>query len=188
MLVNINKTNFGKEDILNQVYMLFDEVNDVEAKNICEWIISANHAPMEERPDVLTLFINSGGGSINAAWAIIDCMRGSSIPVRTIGLGGIASAGVLIFMAGEKGMRFLTEHTSVMTHQFGWGTIGKYHELMSSTVEYTNIQKRLLDFMSKCTGLTKEDVQTKLMPSSDVWLTAKEALSLGICDAVKSLK
>src|SRR5574344_1834410 len=58
--------------------------------------------------DHLTLIINSPGGDLNSAFAIIDCMKGSALPVHTIGLGLIASCGILTFMSGEKGHRILT--------------------------------------------------------------------------------
>lgn len=32
----------------------------------------------------------------------------------------IASCGVLLMMAGEKGHRYLTQNTSVMSHQYSW--------------------------------------------------------------------
>lgn len=188
MLTGINKFNFGAPQVPAHVYCLYNDINDEEAKGIAEWILSANSLAPEETPEVLNLFINSPGGSLTAAWAIIDMMKGSHIPVRTIGIGQIASAGLLIFMSGQKGYRILTENTSIMSHQFGWGSIGKFHELMSTTVEFGNTQTRLLKHISKCTGLTQKEVEEKLMPASDVWLIAAEAVKLGIADKVSTLK
>jgi ATP-dependent protease ClpP protease subunit len=39
----------------------------------------------------------------------------------------------------------------------------------------------------KCTGLDEPSIREKLLPPQDVWLSAKEALKLGICDQVKDL-
>lgn len=184
----MNKLNFGTKDVNAAIYCLYDEVNDSEAKNITEWILAANFMPNDERPDVLNLIINSPGGSLTAAWAIVDMMRGSAIPIRTIGLGQIASAGLLIFISGDKGFRSLTDNTSIMSHQFGWMNSGKQHELIATTVEYGNTHNRLLRHMCKCTGLNKDEVIKKLMPANDVWLTADQALKLGLCDSITSLK
>jgi ATP-dependent protease ClpP protease subunit len=38
---------------------------------------------------------------MSAAFALIDVIRGSAIPVHTIGLGVIASAGLLTFISGK---------------------------------------------------------------------------------------
>lgn len=188
MLGNINKFNFGQTDVVSQVYCLYNEVDDVEAKNITEWILSANHMPPEQQPDVLNLFINSPGGSVTAAWAIIDMMRGSSIPVRTVGIGQIASCGLLIFTSGEKGFRIVTENTSILSHIWSSGTGGTKHDLLASTVEWNNTHNRLVKHLSKCTGLSATDVNSKLMPTNDVWLTAAEAVKLGLADKVANLR
>ena len=77
-------------------------------KPIIQWIIEKNLLPAKLRPKELTLIINSPGGSVHAAFALIDTMKGSSIPVKTVGLGLIASCGVLTFMSGAKGKRIIT--------------------------------------------------------------------------------
>jgi len=35
-----------------------------------------------------------------------------------------------------------------------------------------------------CTGLGREEIRTNLLPAQDVWLSASEALALGICDDI----
>lgn len=188
MLSKLNLSSFGKPDVLANFYCLYGEVGLEHAQGISEWILQSNLAPVEEQPDILNLFVCSPGGDLNYAWAIIDLIRGSHIPVRIVGLGQIASAGLLIFMSGQKGSRILTDNTSVMSHQFGWGSIGKHHELVAIQSEYTNTHSRLVNHIVKCTGLSKDEVDKKLMPASDVYLTAKDAVKLGIADKVSSLK
>lgn len=123
------------------------------------------------------------------AWAIIDVINGSSIPVRTIGIGMLASAGLLISMSGQRGYRIITENCSIMSHQFAAGSEGgKYHEIKSSNVEYNNIHKRLIKHIGKCTGLSSEVIESELMPPSDVWLLPAQAVKLGLADKVSNLK
>mgnify|MGYP000205656661 FL=1 len=165
---------------------MFGGVDDDVAQNAISWILEANYA--DEPPEDLTMLINSEGGSLSAAFAIIDMMRGSSIPIRTIGLGQISSAGLLIFMSGEKGQRVLTENTSIMSHQYFWGAMGKNHELIAVRKEQDLTQKRLLKHINLCTGLSEKRINKDLMPPHDVYLTGEEALNLGICDLVKTLK
>lgn len=132
--------------------------------------------------------ICSDGGSVSDAFALIDVMRASSIPIKTVGLGSIASCGLLIFMAGTKGHRILTPNTSILSHQYSWGSDGKAHELFSITKEFNLTQARMLEHYKECTGLTEEEIKVTLLPPSDVWLTAEEALALGICDYISDLK
>lgn len=162
-----------------------DNISQESCKDVIEWIIQANFA--EDKPEALNLMICSPGGSLSAAYALIDVMRGSSIPVNTIGIGEIASAGLLIFLAGTKGKRVLTPNTSILSHQYSWGSIGKHHELMAATKEMDLISKRLLASYKKYTKLSEAEIKELLLPSHDVWLDSKDALKYGICDVVKDL-
>lgn len=169
-------------------FLMYGEIDTVIAQQFAEWILTNNLAAPEERPDTLTVFVNSIGGDLNAAWSIIDFMRGSSIPVITVGVGIISSCGILIFMGGQKGNRLITDNTSILSHQFSWGNYGKHHELMAINKEYTNVQNRLMNYIQKCTDLSLEDIERKMMPPSDTWFTAEEAVTLGVADRVYSLK
>ena len=166
-------------------FLLMEEISLASAKNVVEWIFEANFA--EERPEVLNLLITSPGGDLNAAFAVIDTMRGSAIPVRTIGLGQIASAGLMIFIAGEKGQRILTPNTSILSHQYSWGAFGKEHELFATVKEFDLTTKKMTQHYKKCTGLTEAKIREVLLPPQDIWLSPAEAKKLGICDDVKEL-
>lgn len=188
MLLKLNESSFQNKHPTQQFYMLFGDVDLANAKEIAQWIMEANFMP-EERPDVLNLVINSPGGDLNAAFAIIDVMRGSHIPVRTIGLGQIASAGLMIFIAGHKKMRVLTQNTSIMSHVFSWGSSGKEHELFAAVKEFDLTSQRMVDHYKKCTKLkTDKDVRKYLLPQQDVFLGADEAIKFGLCDEIATLK
>ena len=92
------------------IMVLMDEINHETVKPVIEWILHENHVRKKKHKELL-LMICSDGGSIAEAFALIDVMRSSKIPVKTVGLGSIASCGLLIFMAGAKGRRVLTPNT-----------------------------------------------------------------------------
>jgi ATP-dependent Clp protease protease subunit len=163
-----------------------EEVTLSTSKNAVEWIFEANFA--EERPEMMNMIITSPGGDLNAAFALVDAMRGSSIPIRTIGLGQVASAGLMIFIAGTNGQRILTPNTSILSHQYSWGAFGKEHELFAQIKEFDLTTKRMIAHYKKCTGLKEEQIREYLLPPQDIWLSALEAKKLGICDDVKDLK
>ena len=83
------------------IYLLMDEISESSCKEAISFIISKNL--IKPYPKYLQLVINSGGGDLQSAFALIDTMKGSAIPVRTVGLGCVASAAVLIFISGVKG-------------------------------------------------------------------------------------
>jgi ATP-dependent Clp protease protease subunit len=182
----LEKLNLQLKDSGQQsIYMLMDEITTSSCKEAINWIFECNFA---EKPlDKLSLIICSPGGDLNAAFALIDVMKGSAIPVTTIGLGQIASAGLLIFIAGEQGKRVLTPNTSILSHQYTWGSFGKEHELFAQVKEFDLTTKRLIAHYKKCTKLSEDEIRSTLLPPQDVWLSAVEAKKLGICDHVKDL-
>ena len=162
-----------------------EDISLSSAKGVVEWIFEANFA--DERPELLNLIICSPGGDLNAAFAVIDVMRGSAIPVRTIGLGQIASAGLMMFIAGAKGHRLLTPNTSILSHQYSWGAFGKEHELFATVKEFDLTTKKMIEHYKKCSGLPEKKIREVLLPPQDMWLSPQEAKKLGLCDDVKDL-
>jgi len=167
----------------NGMYVLMGEVDDENIKPIIEWILHENFVSKKKRKELL-LMICSEGGDVSAAFALIDVMRSSNIPVKTVGLGQIASAGLLIFIAGAKGRRILTPNTSILSHQFSWGSDGKAHELFATIKEFDLTQKRMVALYKESTGLDEEEIKKTLLPPHDVWLTAEEAIGFNICDHI----
>ena len=169
------------------MYVFMGEVAEDTVKPIIEWILVENHVVKKKKKELL-LMICSDGGSMENAFALIDVMKSSSIPVKTVGLGSIASSGLLIFLAGTKGRRVLTPNTSILSHQYSWGSDGKHHELWAVTKEFGLAHQRMVQHYQESTGLDEETIKTKLLPANDVYLSAEEALALGICDYISDLK
>ena len=186
------KSMSGKEERIvpspedKGVYLFMSEVSQETCKDLISFILTKSWS--SPRPKSLQIIINSPGGDLSAAFAVIDIMKGCPIPVHTTGLGQIASAGFMIFIAGEKGHRTLTPNTSIMSHQFSWGSWGKEHELVAVGKEFELTTERMLSHYKKCTGLNEKQIRQYLLPATDVWLGAREAKKLGICDSVKDIK
>jgi ATP-dependent Clp protease, protease subunit len=169
------------------MYVFMDEVSSESIKPIIEWILVENHVAKKKKKELL-LMICSDGGSMEDAFALIDVMKASSVPIKTVGLGSVASSGLLIFLAGAPGRRILTPNTSILSHQYSWGSDGKHHELFAITKEFGLAQTRMVRHYQETTGLDEETIKTKLLPPNDVYLSADEALELGICDFISDLK
>lgn len=180
-----NESSNDLED--HNIHLFMDDVDSKSVRPAIEFIMQKNLLPNNKRPKHLTLIINSPGGDLNAAFALIDIMRGSKIPVRTVGLGEISSCGLLIFMSGEKGKRIITPNTSILSHQYSWGSHGKEHELFARVREFELTSARLMSHYKKCTGLDEKTIKKILLPAEDVWLDAKQAVKYGIADEVKEI-
>jgi ATP-dependent protease ClpP protease subunit len=130
------------------------------------------------------MVISSVGGAVNDAFAIIDTMRAINIPVHTYGLGQIYSCGLLIFMAGEQGSRFLFKNTSILSHQWSGFDEGKEHELKAAQTERKLVNARMLRHYELSTGMSKADILEKLLPAGDVYLSPKQAVDFHLADKI----
>jgi len=169
------------------MYVFMEPVSPESVKPVIEWIMVENYVRKKKAKELL-LLICSEGGDLQAAFALIDVMRRSDIPVKTVGLGQIASAGLCIFIAGAEGRRVLTPNTSILSHQYSWASDGKAHELFAQVKEYELTFKRMLELYKTSTGLDDKAIRKYLLPPEDVWLSAEEALRLKICDSVSEFK
>ena len=169
------------------MWVLMGEIDDDTVKPVIEWLLHENYVSKKRRKELL-LMICSEGGDVGKAFALIDTMRSSQIAIKTVGLGQVASAGLLIFLAGTPGRRVLTPNTSILSHQFSWGSDGKAHELFATMKEFDLTQKRMLQHYRDCTRLSEEEIRTALLPPHDVWLSAEEALALNICDSISQVE
>lgn len=164
------------------IFLLSDEIDDSNCDAAIRFILEAN---LNGKHDHLTLIVNSPGGYVTSGFALIDVMEGSTIPVHTVGLGQIASMGLNIFIAGEKGHRTLTPNTLVMSHQWAGGHWGKEHELIAQQKSDELVTKQIIKHYMKHTRLSEQNIRKYLLPAHDVFLTAQEAKKFNICDVVK---
>jgi ATP-dependent Clp protease, protease subunit len=179
-------TDYSQQLHENGMYVFMGEVTDENLRPVIEWILHENYISKKKRKELL-LMICSEGGDMGAAFALIDVMHSSRIPIKTVGLGIVASAGLLIFISGTPGRRLLTPNTSILSHQFSWSSEGKAHELFATMREFELTQQRMLAHYRLCTGLSDEEIRQHLLPASDVWLSAVEAMGLNVCDHISDL-
>ena len=166
----------------NGILMLVDKFDQEKIMPLVAAIYEYNLMPEELQPDQLTLIINSPGGSVHSAFHLIDAMMMSEIPVVTIGKGLVASCGVLTIMAGDR--RLLTHNTSVMSHQFSWGSKGKEHELQAIIKEFDLAGDRMIEHYKKCTKKSESYIRKNLLHPTDEWLTPEECKKHGLIDEI----
>jgi ATP-dependent Clp protease protease subunit len=166
-------------------YMLFEEVNNVSALKVCDFIIRANML-IKNPETTLTLFVNTPGGSVFDGWSIVDVMGTSRLGIQTVGMGKIISMGVPIFVAGTKGKRILTPNSTIMAHTFSAGLYGKSHELIAARKVHDRIDQQFVQHFVRNTKMTEKQVRDILIGTTDTWLEPKECLKYGICDEIHS--
>ena len=116
----------------NGVLHMDKDFNQENCMPLVKMIMEYNLTPEKDAPKVIHLYINSPGGYVDSCMHLIDIVKQSRIPVYTYGMGSIASCGVMLMMAGQKGHRYLTQNTAVMSHEFSGGTRGQYHDMLDA--------------------------------------------------------
>jgi ATP-dependent Clp protease, protease subunit len=170
----------GVELLKNSIHYLSGDITEENISETIRWIIYENLQKNHNK--ILTLYISSLGGDLYSALGLIDIMKNSTVPIRTLGVGPVMSAAFLIFVSGTKGERYAGKNASFMCHQYSDSPEGKHHDLRATMKEGDNLNARMVEILKDATGLTASQVKSKLLPATDVYLTSQEAINLGAAD------
>ena len=166
----------------NSIHFLTGEITEDNINQCIKWLIFENLDKAKQK--TLTLYVNSTGGDLYQAFALIDVMNSSNHPIRTIGVGSIMSAAFLIFASGTQGERYIAANTGIMCHQFSDSQEGKYHDIKAQAKENELCNARMVDILKAATNLPTAKVKAKLLPASDVYMTAQELIDYNVADQV----
>lgn len=152
--------------------------DDVANLIIAQLLFLASESEKEE----IKLYINSPGGVVTSALAILDTMHYVKPKVSTVCVGQAASAAALLLAGGEKGRRFALPNSRVMIHQPHGGMEGQATDIQIHAEEMLKIKDKLNEIMAKITGKSKKQVE--LDTERDRFLSASEARTYGLIDKV----
>lgn len=164
------------------VYFLSGDITEESINECIKWITYENLIALPKANKILTLYINSQGGELYQAFALIDIIKSSKLKIRTIGIGQVMSAGFLIFVSGTKGERYIAKNTGIMCHQLSTGFEDKYHDVKAAMKENDYCASRMVDILRDATGKGVSIIKNKLLPPTDVWMTAEELIEFGAAD------
>ena len=163
----------------DRIVFLGSEINDSTANNIvAQLLFLAADDPDKD----ISLYINSPGGSVTAAFAVYDTMQFIKPEVRTICTGLAASAASLLLLAGQKGKRLALPHSEIMIHQPLGGAQGQATDIEISARRILKIKDQLNSLYAEKTGQSLEKIRNDM--ERDYFLSAEEAKIYGIVDDV----
>ena len=140
----------------------------------------------EEKKRPIDFYISTYGGSADDMFAIYDVMRQvrEETEIHTIGMGKVMSAGVLILAAGTKGARKIGKYCRVMIHSVIAGSHGSLPNLANEMEAIQKIHEDYIEALVSETKMTEEDIKNMLERKVNVYLSAEEAVELGIADII----
>lgn len=135
-----------------------------------------------EDPDRdINIYINSGGGSITAGFAMHDTMRHLSCDVATIAMGMTGSMATFVLASGTKGKRYALPNATVHFHPAAGYGLGGYAPDIEIHVRYIlDLQERGNRLMAKYSGQSYETIVNDFQ--RDRFFTAEEARTYGLID------
>jgi ATP-dependent Clp protease protease subunit len=184
----IEQTNYGERSydifsrLLNdRIIMLNEPVSSTSASLIVAQMLFLESA--DSKKDI-QFYINSPGGSVTDAFAIMDTMNYIRCDVSTICIGMAASAAALLLVAGTKDKRYALQNSEILIHQpsISGGLQGQATDIKIHSDWMDKTKKKLHSFISELTGQALEKVEKDM--ERDYYMTAEDAKNYGIIDSI----
>ena len=134
----------------------------------------------------IEFYLSTYGGSADDMFALYDIMRTvrQETEIHTLGLGKVMSAGVLLLAGGTKGKRRIAKNCRVMIHSVAAGNAGALHDLTNELEAIQDLQDMYTSCLAAETNMTEGDIKEMLNRNVNVYLSATEAVKLGIADII----
>ncbi len=179
----------GNQEPDMRVVGLFADVNDEKIAEIIHSMLYFNEMNLQVEPKDrkgVDFYLSTYGGNADDMFAMYDLMRNirDTTEIKTIGLGKVMSAGVLLLAAGTKGKRQLGKNCRVMIHSVIGGNHGSLHNMMNEMEAIEELQDMYCDALIAETKLTRVKLKKMLERKVNVYLSAEEAVELGIADEI----
>jgi|TARA_R110000824_G_scaffold266697_2_gene455689 ATP-dependent Clp protease protease subunit len=199
-IIFLDSPSGGPDDPKIRKCMLYGDINEQQAKDlIATMILLADTAETQELEDPedpeseikttvrpFEMVISTGGGNADDMMSVYDMMRliRETVDIETTGIGRVMSAGTLLLAAGTKGQRRVGRNCRVMIHAVSGGSIGPMHEITNEFKEIKKIQESYINCLADETNMTTQQIKKYLKQKTNVYLSAEEAVKLGIADEI----
>lgn len=178
VVINLHSMN-------NKIYF-YDDINKHSALKLrveLETLVNKNRSISLANsldPIPIYLYINSEGGEVAHALAIVDFILNSSVPIYTVIEGEACSAATLISIVGAR--RFMTENSHMLIHQVRGGLWGKMNEFEDEMKNLKTFNDKLIKLYKKYTTITETKLE-KILKKDITW-SSKTCLKLGLVDEI----
>ena len=165
----------------DRIVFLGVQVDDASADDVMAQLLVLE----SQDPDsLITMYINSPGGSFTAMTAIYDTMQFIRPEIQTVCLGQAASAAAVLLAAGTPGKRLALPNARVLIHQpaLSGQQGGQASDIEIHANEVMRMREWTAQTLALHSGKTYEEVDRSI--ERDNILTAAAALEYGLVDKV----
>ena len=169
-------------DINDSIIYMIGEIGEFSFYDFatrCRTIL--RERPEQKSGEPITLVMNSSGGCMFEMFGIIDYIKSLKVKVNVIVRGQAMSAAAMI-LATATGSRICSKHTTIMLHEASIGQYGKSSDIQASAKQYKKMEDDCIRLLAESTK--KDETWWKENTRKDLFLSADEALELGIIDLI----
>lgn len=170
------------KDTEERIFWVDGEV-DGNTLSVIKSIMKCNKEDVGVTPEdriPIKIFIDTCGGDVQVMWSIVNAIKISKTPVYTICFCNALSAGAHILAAGHK--RYAFPGSTILVHSGSCQLEGNIEQVESAKKYFDGIAKRANEMFLKDTKVSPKDLKRK--GASDWYISAEDALKLGIVDAI----
>jgi ATP-dependent Clp protease protease subunit len=166
--------------LLNERIVFIGQEFDDQLANIV--VAQLLHLQSEDPDKDISIYVNSPGGAMHAAFAIYDTMQYVKPDVQTICFGIAMSAGSLILAGGAEGKRMALPNSRILIHQPSAGFQGQSTDIEIHAREVLENRRRMERIYARHTGKPVDELHEDM--ERDRFFTAEEATDYGLIDRV----
>lgn len=154
-----------------EVYWCGD-IDEENMKEVTSQLLKIQASSPEEK---ITLYITSGGGDLQVAFAFYDLVKLRGLSLTTIALGRVESAAVFVLLSGKR--RKATKHSIIALHlphrTFEESACLSQKDFVSYLKGMIRLQDQMVNIISAETQFSREGAVSSL--EAEQWFTAPEA-------------
>lgn len=163
---------------MNNILYITGDIDGMTFRRLHKFVYVMEQAGEKE----VKIILSSHGGDATAALAMLDTIALSKLHFTVIGTGLIASAAVILLVAGDKS--YMTPSAWVMVHE---EQLDEEVNKDVSSMEHTSRNYRR--FEDQWNSILAHNTNTKAekwaeLNKRDTYLNAKECLEMGIIDEI----
>ena len=154
-------------------------LSDQEYLKQCrQWALDNGQNPSPAKLTPIEFYLSTYGGACYDGLALHDVLESSITPIEVICTGKIMSMGVVVALGAK--VRKAYRNTTFMIHQVSGLSFGTLREMEDTVAEASRINEILFNIIKSKTKVTEEQLNEVLQKKKDRFITATEALELGI--------